>query len=43
MGLRVSAAAWYDHGYDDDDVITGPGLAARGSYDNNKYSSFTKR
>ena len=30
-------------GYYDDDVITGAGLAARGSYDNNKYSSFTKR
>ena len=43
MGLRVSAAAWYDHGYDDDTVVTGPGLEARGSYDNNRYSSFTKR
>jgi Protein of unknown function (DUF1302) len=43
MGVRVTGAAWYDHGYADDDIITGPGLAARGSYDNNNYSSYTKR
>jgi hypothetical protein len=43
MGLRVSGAAWYDQGYHDDTVKTGPGLDARGSYDNNRYSSFTKR
>jgi len=43
MGLRISAAAWYDHAYRDDTVNTGPGLAARGSYNDNRYSSFTKR
>jgi hypothetical protein len=43
MGVRVSGAAWYDHGYRDDTVKTAPGLEARGSYDNNTYSSFTRR
>jgi hypothetical protein len=43
MGFRVSAAGWYDHGYHDTTVNTAPGLEARGSYDNNQYSSFTKR
>lgn len=40
MGARVSGAAWYDQGYSDHSV---PAAAGRGSYDNNTYSSFTKR
>lgn len=43
MGARVTGAAWYDYGYDDHTVPTAPALAGRGSYDNNTYSSFTKR
>lgn len=42
MGLRVSAAGWYDMGYDDHSVKTAPQFA-NSSYDNNTYSSFTKR
>lgn len=43
MGVRVSGAAWYDHGYNNSSVATGANLAARGSYNNNTYSSSTKR
>lgn len=43
MGGRVSAAAWYDNGYSNQSVKNGPGLAGRGSYDNDTYSSFIKR
>jgi hypothetical protein len=43
MGFRVSAAGWYDDAYSNHNVPTAPGLEARGSYDNNTYSSFTKR
>lgn len=43
MGARVTGAAWYDHGYSNNTVPTAPGLAGRGSYNNNTYSSFTER
>lgn len=43
MGVRVTGAAWYDYGYNDHTVPTAAALAGRGSYDNNTYSSFTKR
>jgi hypothetical protein len=43
MGFRVSAAGWYDAAYHNHTVNTAPGLESRGSYDNNTYSSFTKR
>jgi hypothetical protein len=42
-GFRVSAAGWYDYGYHDTTVKTAPGLEARSSYNDNRYSSFTKR
>ena len=42
MGLRVSAAGWYDAGYNDHSVPTATAFA-NSSYDNNTYSSFTKR
>ena len=42
MGLRVSAAAWYDAGYNDHSVPTAAAFA-NSSYDNNTYSSFTRK
>lgn len=39
-GFRVSAAGWYDNAYDDTSVENKVG---RSSYDNNVYSSTTKR
>ena len=42
MGFRVSAAGWYDAGYNDHNVPTAAAYA-NSSYDNNTYSSFTKR
>jgi hypothetical protein len=42
MGARVSAAAWYDAGYNDHHVPTAPQFTGS-SYDNDTYSSFTKR
>lgn len=43
MGARVTGAAWYDHAYNNNSVPTAPGLAGRGSYDNNTYSHFVDR
>ncbi|CAN7567333.1 DUF1302 domain-containing protein [Pseudomonas umsongensis] len=43
FGLRTSGTAWYDQAYDDDDVKSNPNLPGVSSYDNNKYSSYTKR
>ena len=42
MGARISAAGWYDMGYDDQHVPTAPQFA-NSSYDNNTYSAFTQR
>lgn len=42
MGARISAAGWYDMGYDDHSVPTAPQFA-NSSYDNNTYSAFTQR
>ena len=42
LGLRLSGAAWYDAAFPDD-VRTAPTLADRGSYVDNRYSSYTKR
>jgi len=42
MGLRFSAAGWYDAGYRDHNVPTAAAFA-NSSYDNNTYSSFTQR
>lgn len=42
MGLRVSAAGWYDAGYRDHSVPTAAAFA-NSSYDNNTYSSYTQR
>lgn len=42
FGLKVSGAAWYDQAFNDK-VETGPGLENLGSYDNNRFSGFTKR
>jgi hypothetical protein len=41
-GARLSAALWYDAAFNKT-VKTGPGLETRGSYDNNQFSSYTKR
>lgn len=40
-GFRVSGAGWYDNAYRDSRVKTG--VDAPGSYDNDRYSSTTKR
>jgi hypothetical protein len=42
FGLKLSGAAWYDQAYNDK-VKTGPGLQNNGSYDNNEFSSTTRR
>jgi len=43
-GIRLSGAAWYDHAYRDTTVRTNPALAGFvSSYNNNEYSSLTKR
>lgn len=43
-GFRVSAAGWVDQAYSDTDVEQNPSLRGLpSSYDNNKYSSTTKR
>ena len=42
MGFRVSAAGWYDDALQQPQRAD-PRLEAGGSYDNNTYSSFTKR
>jgi hypothetical protein len=42
MGFRVSAAGWFDLGYDDHTVPTAQAFA-NSSYDNNTYSAFTQR
>jgi hypothetical protein len=42
-GARLTAAGWYDYGYHDDTIRTAPGLEARTSYANSRYSSFTER
>jgi hypothetical protein len=42
MGLRVSAAGWFDDGYRDHTVPTAAAFA-NSSYDNNTYSAFTQR
>lgn len=42
FGLRLSGAAWYDQAFNDK-VENGPGLEGSGSYDNNRFSSTTKR
>ena len=42
MGARLERAGWYDAAYDDHHVPTAPQFA-NSSYDNNTYSSFTKR
>ncbi|MCS3835688.1 hypothetical protein HNR03_000268 [Pseudomonas sp. JAI111] len=41
-GFRVSAASWYDDAYSDTDVEKSPNSAGT-SYQNNKYSGYTKR
>jgi hypothetical protein len=41
-GFRLSAAGWFDAAYDSE-VKTSPAFAARSSYTNDRYSSFTKR
>ena len=41
-GLRLSAAGWYDAGYNDHSVAHSASFAST-SYDNDTYSSFTKR
>ncbi|MGL6245238.1 DUF1302 domain-containing protein [Pseudomonas sp.] len=43
VGMRLSGSAWYDQAYDDDDVKKNPAIAGPTSYDNNKYSNYTKR
>jgi len=45
-GFRVSAQAWYDHAYHNTRVQQNPDLAGLGipsSYENNRYSNFTKK
>jgi len=41
-GLRLSASAWNDWAYKNESK-TNPGLATRGSYTGNEFSSYTKR
>ena len=43
LGARLSAAGWYDAGYNDHSVPTGPNLAGRGSYNNDTYSHTVNR
>lgn len=43
VGMRLSGAAWYDQAYDDDTVEKNPAIPGQTSYDNNKYSNYTKR
>ncbi len=43
IGFRVSASGWYDHGYHDESVKSASGLEDRTSYNDSRYSSFTKR
>ncbi|MCE4071507.1 MULTISPECIES: DUF1302 domain-containing protein [Pseudomonas] len=42
-GIRVSGTTWYDDAYSDVSVKSNPSLGGQSSYDDNKYSSFTKR
>lgn len=42
VGFRFSAAAWRDFAYGTQ-ARTNPALAARGSYNNNQYSSYVRR
>lgn len=42
LGFRLSGSAWYDAAFHNN-VNTGPQLANVGSYDNNRYSGYTKR
>ena len=42
FGFRLSGSAWYDDAFNTR-VKTGPGLENRGSYDNDRFSGFTKR
>lgn len=42
-GFRVSAASWYDHAYRDPKAKRNPDLPNEGSYENDKYSSYTSR
>lgn len=43
VGFRISAAAWYDNVYDGKEVTRNTSLSSPSSYNNNQYSSFTKR
>lgn len=43
LGMRISAAAWYDNVYDGKTVTRNSALSSPSSYNNNQYSSFTKR
>ncbi len=43
VGMRASAAGWYDNAYDDDSVKKNPALPGQTSYDNNRYSNYTDR
>jgi hypothetical protein len=42
LGFRVSAAGWFDAAYSSQ-VKTNPAFAGQSSYNNDRYSSFTKR
>lgn len=42
FGFRLSGAAWRDFAFNDR-VYTGEGLSNRGSYENNRYSGYTRR
>lgn len=43
MGLRISAAGWYDNAYDGKSVTRNPALSSPSSYNNSQYSNYTKR
>ena len=43
LGMRISAAGWYDNVYDGKSVTRNTSLTAPSSYNNSQYSSFTKR
>lgn len=43
VGMRLSGAAWYDNAYSDTSVEKNPSISGPTSYDNDRYSSYTKR
>lgn len=43
LGMRISAAGWYDNAYDGKSVTRNTSLSSPSSYNNGQYSNYTKR